>query len=86
MMANHTVFLKTIIKQVTIICNSIKIDEIMDALSEAKIGGLTISDVDGMGRAMPPLVGKTYSMKQILEVVKDSKIKLKKNLGFLKNV
>lgn len=47
----------------------------MDALRKLDVGGLTLSDVKGQGRAEPPLVGETYSMEHIMTVIPDKKVK-----------
>ena len=62
-------------KKLQIIVRPSKVNEVMDALRKADVGGLTLSDVKGQGRAEPPLVGETYSMEQIVTVVPDNKVK-----------
>ena len=62
-------------KQVQIITKPNKINEIMNHLREIEVGGLTLSSVRGQGRADPPIVGDTYSMKQIMVTVADEKVK-----------
>jgi len=62
-------------KQLRIIIQPSKIDDVMNSLRKTDVGGLTLSNVKGEGRADPPLVGDTYSMEQVLVVVDDSKVK-----------
>ena len=62
-------------KKLQIIVRPKKVDEVMNALRDQDVGGLTLTDVKGMGRAEPPLVGETLSMKQIVTVVPDDKVK-----------
>jgi len=62
-------------KQLRIIARPSKIDDIMQTLRKADVGGSTLSSVRGEGRAEPPLVGDTYSLEQVLVVINDKKVK-----------
>ena len=75
MIINEILIPRNSMKQVQIITRPGKINEIMDALRKVEVGGLTISDVKGQGRAEPPLVGDTYSMEQIMIAINDDKVK-----------
>lgn len=61
-------------KQLQIIVRPSIIDDVMTSLRSVDVGGLTLSDIQGEGKAEPPLVGDTYSMKQVLVVVPDKKV------------
>ena len=61
-------------KQLQIIVRPSKVNDVMDSLRKADVGGLTLCGVRGMGRAEPPLVGDTYSMEQISVTVDDDKV------------
>ena len=62
-------------KQLQIIVRSSNVNDVMKTLRDADVGGLTMMDIKGEGRADPPLVGDTYTMKHISVVVPDQKVK-----------
>lgn len=49
-------------------------DKVVSAIKKVGVGGVTVSHVQGQGKADPPLVGHYFSMEKVVCVVEDSKV------------
>ena len=49
-------------------------DQVVSAIKQVGVGGLTVWNTQGQGAADPPLVGQYFSKEAIVTVVPDSKV------------
>ncbi len=51
-----------------------KVNNVIKAINEVGVGGITVMHARGQGAADPPLVGQLYSREIIVTIVDDSKV------------
>ena len=61
-------------KRVEVIVQPGILDQVVAAIKNVGVGGVTVSHVQGQGSADPPLAGQYFSKERIVAVVDDSKV------------
>jgi|TARA_Y100000294_G_C8392056_1_gene271221 nitrogen regulatory protein P-II 1 len=61
-------------KRLDIIVRLDKVNDVVKAINNVGVGGMTVMHARGQGAADPPLVGQFYSREIIVVIVEDSKI------------
>ena len=61
-------------KRLDIIVRLDKVNDVVKAINEVGVGGMTVMHARGQGAADPPLVGQFYSREIIVLMIDDSKI------------